>query len=43
LLDGAGNALAVVGAEDESAQDQEIESALEEFEAVGGWLGRHLT
>ena len=47
LLDGAGDALAVLGAEDEGAEDEEVESALEEFEFVFvGWvllLGRHLT
>jgi hypothetical protein len=43
LLNGAGDALAVLRAEDEGAEDEQIESALQEVEAVFVFLGRHLT
>ena len=47
LLDGARDALAVLRPEKERAQNEQVERALEEFEAVFGslwrFLGRHLT
>ena len=47
LLDGARDALAVLRPEKERAQNEQVERALKEFEAVfGSWwrfLGRHLT
>jgi hypothetical protein len=43
LLDGAGDALAVLGSEDEGPQDQQVERALEQLEAVAAFSGRHMT
>jgi hypothetical protein len=42
LLDGAGDSLPVLGAENESAQDEEVERSLREFEAFR-FLGRNFT
>src|SRR5579863_2317342 len=42
LLDGARDALSVLRSEDERPQDQQVESALQQLEAIGV-LGRHLT
>jgi hypothetical protein len=43
LLDGTGDALTVLRAEDEGAEDEEIECALEQLEAFFCVLGRHTT
>lgn len=43
LLDGARDALAMLRAEYEGAEDEQIKSALQEFEALLFALGRHLT
>lgn len=43
MLDRARNALAVLRPKNQGAQDQQIQRALEEFEAVIGFSGRHLT
>src|ERR1700756_2841154 len=43
LLDGARDALAVLRAKNQGAEDEEIESALEEIEPFFGVLGRHIT
>ena len=43
-LNRSGHTLAVLGAKDEGAQDEEIERALEQSDAVpGGIMGRHST
>ena len=42
LLDGAGDSLPVLGAENESAQDEEVERSLQEFAAFR-FLGRNFT
>ena len=42
LLDGACDTLAMLGTQEEGAEDQEIESALEKRE-TSGVLGRHMT
>jgi hypothetical protein len=39
LLDGAGDALALLGAKNESAQDQQIERSLQKFKALFLFLG----
>lgn len=47
LLDGAGDALAVLRPKNQRAEDQQIQRALQEFEAffllLAVFLGRHLT
>src|SRR5215470_3661303 len=43
LLDGAGNSLPVLRSKDESAEDQEIERALEQFKPFRFFSGRHST
>jgi hypothetical protein len=43
LLDGAGNPLTVLGTEGEGTEDEEVESTLEEGEAVFIRSGRHFT
>jgi len=42
LLDGAGDALAVLAAEDQGAEDQQVEGSLKEGEAVLFFSCRHL-
>ena len=43
LLDRARDPLAVLRAEDERAEDQHVERALHEHQAVAIFSGRHLT
>src|SRR5208283_5819853 len=43
LLDGTSDALAVLGTKDEGAKDQQIKSALKQFETFRWVLGRHIT
>ncbi|HEV2245546.1 MAG TPA: hypothetical protein VGW37_02735 [Terriglobia bacterium] len=39
LLDGAGDSLAVLGAEDEGAQDQQVERSLQKLKPFFSFLG----
>ena len=43
LLNGAGNPLAVLWSEDQRAQDEQVQRALQELESFRAVWGRHLT
>jgi hypothetical protein len=43
LLDGSGDALPMLRAEDQGAQNEQVEGALEQFQALRIFLGRQIT